>query len=95
MNSQLGGLYDSSVTSTNDDDEMVLLRSTIRIPFSGYRNHSGGSFGSQGSNGCYWSSSPNSSGLQYAYYAYFNSGGGNIAYNNSRAIGFSARCLKN
>lgn len=45
----------------------------IFLPAAGYRY--GGSLGSAGSNGEYWSSSLNTSGSYIAYYLYFNSGG--------------------
>lgn len=59
---------------------------------AGNRNWNNGQYYNQGSNGYYWSSSPNSTN---SYNANFNSGGGNIANNNNRGNGFSLRCLKN
>ena len=73
--------------------EQILKDHPEFIPsLSGTRYYSNGSWTSQGSYGYYWSSSPNSA---YAYYANFTSGGGGIADNSDRALGFSARCLKN
>ena len=45
-----------------------------------------------GSNGNYWSSSPNST--DNGYYLNFNSGNLNPLNNNNRSNGFSARCVR-
>lgn len=66
-------------------------RCLLRLPRSGYRNHSDGSWANQGSYGEYWSSSPSSSSARNAN---FDASGGNIANNLNRAYGFSVRCLK-
>lgn len=72
-----------------------LIDSWVKLPFSGYRVTSTGQFSSQGTYGYYWSSSPYSSYLPYAYFANFYVWGGIIANNTNRAYGFSLRCLKN
>ncbi len=64
----------------------------LKIPFSGTRNWSDGAVSNAGSYGYWWSSSPNGA---YGYYAYFNSGGGDLASFNYRGYGFSVRCLRN
>ena len=58
---------------------------------AGNRNYNNGALNNQGSNGYYWSSSPNST---YAYNLNFNSTNVNPANNNNRANGFTARCPK-
>lgn len=63
----------------------------LKLNLSGYRNYSNGYYGTQGSDGYYWSSTPNGTD---AYIAYFYSGGGYIANFYSRGDGFSVRCLK-
>ena len=64
---------------------------TKDMPLSGIRNWNNGPYNFQGTNGYYWSSSPNGA---YSYSAYFNVGGGNIASNANRAGGFAVRCVK-
>ncbi len=66
-------------------------RCLLRLPRSGSRNSSDGSWPNQGSFGSYWSSSPSSSDARVAF---FYASGGGIAGNSSRANGFSVRCLK-
>lgn len=59
---------------------------------AGNRNWLNGLYFNQGTDGYYWSSTPNTTN---SYNANFNAGGGNIANNNNRGNGFSIRCLKN
>lgn len=66
-------------------------RCLLRLPRSGGRNYSSGSWSNQGSSGNYWSSSPSSSNARNAP---FIASGGNIATSNHRAHGLSVRCLK-
>ena len=61
-------------------------------PASGYRNNSDGSMNNVGSNGNYWSASPNSE--SNGYYLNFNSSNVNPSNNNNRANGFSVRCVQ-
>lgn len=61
------------------------------FPKVGYRDYSYGSLYLQGAFGLYWSSSVTGSN---AFYLYFNSGGVYPAGSNSRAYGFSVRCVK-
>ena len=60
-------------------------------PASGYRNNSNGSLSNDGSNGNYWSSSPNSQ--TNGYNLNFNSGNVNPSNSNNRANGFPVRCV--
>lgn len=76
----------------NTEWEQIIDSGWIPESFAGYRSWSNGQYYYQGSYGYYWSSSPYS---QHPYYAYFYSGGGNIAPYNGRGSGFSVRCLKN
>ena len=73
-----GGTYDT-------------IRSTLKLPLSGNRGWSNGTYNNQGTAGAYWSSSP---GGANSYFANFTVGGGNIAYNSSRAYGFAVRCVR-
>lgn len=68
----------------------VINREVITT-LGGNRNNSDATLNNQGSNGNYWSSSPNGTN---AYNLNFNSGGVNPANNNNRANGFSVRCVK-
>ncbi|MCX6267055.1 MAG: hypothetical protein NTW16_06820 [Bacteroidetes bacterium] len=65
--------------------------SALKIHAAGYLYGSDGSLTGQGSNGTYWSSTQdaNSNGWYLDFY-YF----GSNMYNNSKAFGFSIRCLK-
>ena len=60
-------------------------------PASGNRNNSNGSLNNDGSNGNYWSSSPNSQ--TNGYNLNFNSSSVNPSNNNNRANGFPVRCI--
>ena len=64
--------------------------SVLKLPAAGLRHDSNGTLGSLGSSGDYWSSSV--SGLN-ARYLYFTSTAG-VMITNSRALGFSVRCIK-
>ena len=61
------------------------------IALAGNRNYNSASINNQGSNGNYWSSSPN--GIN-AYKLYFNSTNVYPTNSNNRANGFSLRCFK-
>ena len=66
---------------------------TTWYPASGYLNYGGGVLGSSGGSGCYWSVTPISD--HYANNLYFISYGGVFsAYDNSRSLGYSVRCLQ-
>ncbi len=68
--------------------------SPLKLPASGYRNLADGAVTNVGgSHGYYWSSTVSSSGAN-ARYLLFHSGDVNM-YDNSRAHGFSVRCIKN
>lgn len=68
------------------------LMSGYANPASGYRNCDDGSMNNVGSNGNYWSASPNSS--NNGYYLNFNSSSVNPSNNNNRAYGYSVRCVQ-
>jgi len=68
-----------------------VINSAVITALAGNRNNSDATLNNQGSNGNYWSSSPNGTN---AYNLNFNSGGVNPANNNNRANGFSVRCVK-
>ena len=63
---------------------------SIFLPAAGFRN--GSSLHYVGSDGYYWSSTPYSSGDNYAYYFYFDSGGQDMNY-YSRSYGRSVRLV--
>jgi len=67
---------------------------TLRVTtfISGNRNNSTAGYYNQGTNGNYWSSSPN--GIN-GYNVNISSTQVNPLNNNNRANGFSVRCLKN
>ncbi len=67
------------------------INSEVIISLAGNRNNSSAALNNQGSNGNYWSSSPNGTN---AYNLNFNSSSVNPANNNNRANGFSVRCIK-
>ena len=64
------------------------------LSFAGNRNYSTADLKNQGSNGNYWSSSPNSAGSNNARNLNLNSSNVNANNNNNRANGFSVRCFK-
>lgn len=63
----------------------------LLIPAAGYRNNSNGSLNNVGSNGNYWSASPNSGN---GYNLNFNSSNVNPSNNNNRVNGFAVRCVQ-
>ena len=67
------------------------FNSTLKLPLAGYRNRAAAGLYDRGSGGNYWSGSPSSTSASYLY---FGSGGVYPAYANSRAYGFSVRCVK-
>ena len=68
---------------------------TIWYPSSGCRYSNDGSLGHVGDLGRYWSASPSSDYVYYAYYLYFDADESVLpSYHNFRADGQSVRCLK-
>ena len=63
---------------------------SVFFPAAGYRN--GSDLNNAGSNGNYWTSSPNSSNNNNSYYLNFNSGNANMN-NNNRYLGRSVRAV--
>ena len=78
---------DEGITNYN-----TAFSSSLKLTAAGYRFRSDGSLLSQGSFGFFWSSSPNGT---TAYSLYLSSIGASPAWSTNRAIGVSARCLKN
>ena len=64
----------------------------VFLPAAGVRNDDG--VQNVGSNGCYWSSSPYTDNVYYAYNVYFDSGNLNPAYNSKRYYGQSVRLVR-
>lgn len=86
MNSKdINGRYFGTKSTPNeaDQDKYVFL------PAAGLRYGTGWS--SVGSNGVYWSNTPNGS---LAYYLYFDSGNITPGNNNLRNYGFPVRCVR-
>ena len=69
----------------------VAFNSSLKLPVAGYRDYSYAGLNSQGSYGYYWSSTP---GGIYAHDLYFYATGVYPADYNTRAYGFSVRCVK-
>ena len=66
----------------------------FKLPIAGRRSYSDASLNNQGSNGIYWSSSPNSASSNVARYLVL--GSSNVVAGNGtyRAFGLSVRCFK-
>lgn len=64
----------------------------VFLPAAGNRN--GSTVNNAGTNGNYWSSSPNASNVNNAYNVNFNSGNLNPANNNNRNNGHSVRLVR-
>jgi uncharacterized protein (TIGR02145 family) len=69
-------------------------KGSLFLPAAGLRSNSSGELANTSSYGYYWSSSPYYGGNNYAGYLTFSSGGVSPLYNNSRANGFSVRCVR-
>ena len=69
-------------------------KGSLFLPAAGLRYSNSGELASTSSYGYYWSSSPYYGGNYYAGYLTFSSGGVSPLYNNSRANGFSVRCVR-
>jgi hypothetical protein len=63
----------------------------VWFPATGNRNNTSGALNNVGSNGNYWSDTPNSA--TNGYNLNFNAGWVNPSNNNNRANGFAARCI--
>ena len=110
INSQAAGLEHTRMYEEDSDDMAVGFASSdsfaprkkraadaLRtggafLPAAGYRN--GSTVNNAGTNGNYWSSSPNASNVNNAYNVNFNSGNLNPANNNNRNNGHSVRLVR-
>lgn len=70
-------------------------KGSLFLPAAGLRNNFSGELANTSSSGYYWSSSPNYGGGNFAGGLYFSSGNVNPLNSNSRAYGFSVRCVQN
>ena len=70
----------------------LAAKGCVFLPAAGYRN--GTSVNGVGSNGRYWSSSPSTSGVNYAYRVSFYSDSLYPANNGYRYNGFSVRLVR-
>ena len=81
----------------SDSTNATKFQNVFKLPFAGWRNQPGTIFNNtnlmaQGSDGMYWSSSPNSVYSSNAYHLRLNS---RVAIESTRrAYGFSVRCFK-
>ena len=66
----------------------------FKLPFAGIRDYSDASLSDQGSNGGYWSSSPDWASSKYARSLVLDSSSAYANYNDYRAYGYSVRCFK-
>ena len=89
--SSYSGTYDSSNAGMNFSGKFGSA-STIWYPASRYRNYADGALNNVGGYGSYWSVTPGSSSA--CYLSFYGSGGVNPINYDSRAIGFSVRCLQ-
>ena len=80
---------DSSDCINNNCDD-PFYASTLKLPVSGYRDGSSGSFSVQGGTGFYWASDVRGT---WAYDLSFGWGGRTVRY-DGRAFGFPVRCIK-
>ena len=72
--------------------DATMFSGAVFLPAAGNRN--GTTVNNAGSNGNYWSSSPNTSNVNNAYNVNFNSGNLNPANNNNRNNGNSVRLVR-
>ena len=70
----------------------LAAKGCVFLPAAGYR--AGSSVSNAGSYGDYWSSSPYTSDVNYAYYVDFNSGSLSPANFNYRSFGLSVRLVR-
>lgn len=70
-------------------------KGSLFLPAAGLRINNCGELAHTSSNGYYWSSSPNYGGTNYAGSLYFRSGYVSPLNFNTRAYGFSVRCVQN
>jgi len=82
----------SWTSCANSSITVTVMQNKLKLPFAGYRNRNNGYYNGQSTSAYYWSSSP---GSPNSYGLYFNTSGIDPANNNSRANGFSVRCVKN
>jgi hypothetical protein len=77
-------------SSWSSIDDAGAFASPLKLPMAGYRDNSGGSLFSVGSEGRYWSSTVDGTGTRIL--GFFSGGANNGPY--GRASGYSVRCLK-
>jgi uncharacterized protein (TIGR02145 family) len=82
--------WEAERTSWSSNNEAGAFASPLKLPVAGGRSYSNGTLSIVGSYGSYWSSTVDGT---YASYLYFNSSNAHMT-SNSRAYGFSVRCLK-
>jgi len=80
----------AEVSSWSSHNSAGAFASPLKLPMAGYRDNSGGSLFSVGSEGRYWSSTVDGTGTRIL--AFFSGGANTGAY--GRASGYSVRCLK-
>ncbi len=71
------------------------LNSILRLSCPGIRDRSTNTMGNTGGYASYWSSTGGGTNAQNRYFANIPGNGGALTLNDSRAYGFSVRCIKN
>ena len=83
--------WQTLVSAENITNSATAYASSLKLPLAGYRSYNSAGIYNQGSNGYYWSSSPN--GIN-AYLLSFNSTNVYPTYSLNRANGHSLRCVR-
>ena len=83
---------DAEVQTWSSSNAAGAYASPLKLPKSGYRSDSNGAVISNGSSGCYWTSTIGSSNSSRGLHFTNTSVG---IGNNARAYGFAVRCIKN
>ena len=81
---------DAERLSWSSNNAVGAFGSPLKLPMSGYRDYSLGSLNSVGTNGNYWSSTVSGTSSRFLDFGSSNAG----MSTDSRAYGFSVRCLK-
>ena len=84
----------SNLYSFSDSTKIEAFMNKFYIPFAGLRNFSTAGLSYQGSEGDYWSSSPDSPGPYTAHRFDLSSSSVRSIGNSTRAKGLSVRCFK-
>ncbi len=86
-----GGLANAYSAGNNAAGSKIFRGEPLYFQYGGYVNNA--TLYNAGSNGYYWSSTPNTSNANRAYNLYLDSSDANPSDNNFRSNGFSVRCV--